>query len=67
MAAADRQLEVAPIAFDRQLWNEPVALSAAATERVLKAMLTSTPGEVRRNGARDDGRSGVGLHKEHPI
>jgi HEPN domain-containing protein len=42
IAAADRQLELAAIGFDRQLWNEAVALSAAATERLLKAMLTST-------------------------
>jgi hypothetical protein len=48
IAAADRQLELAAIAFDRQLWNEAVALSAAATERVLKAMLTSTNQHVGR-------------------
>jgi HEPN domain-containing protein len=40
IAAADRQLELAAMAFDRQMWNEVVALSAAATERLLKAMLT---------------------------
>jgi HEPN domain-containing protein len=42
IAAADRQLELAAIALDRQLSNEAVALSPSATERSPKAMLTST-------------------------
>jgi hypothetical protein len=41
VAAADRQLELAAMAFERQMWNEAVALSAGATERLLKAILTS--------------------------
>jgi HEPN domain-containing protein len=41
IAAANRQFELAATAFDRQMWNEAVALSAAATERLLKAVLTS--------------------------
>jgi len=41
VAAADRQLELAAMAFERHMWNEAVALSAGATERLLKAVLTS--------------------------
>ncbi|MCX6546180.1 MAG: HEPN domain-containing protein [Acidobacteria bacterium] len=41
VAAADRQLELAETAFERRMWNEAVALSAGATERLLKAVLTS--------------------------
>jgi HEPN domain-containing protein len=39
VAAADRQLALAAMAFERQMWNEAVALSAGATERLLKAIL----------------------------
>ena len=37
--AADRQLELARTAFERGMWNEAVALAAAAVERYLKAVL----------------------------
>ena len=40
VAAADRQLALAAMAFERQMWNDAVALSAGATERLLKATLT---------------------------
>lgn len=41
VAAGDRQLELARAAFERGMWNEAVALSAAAVERYLKAVLVA--------------------------
>jgi HEPN domain-containing protein len=41
VAAADRQLELARTACERRMFNEAVALAAAATERFLKATLTA--------------------------
>jgi HEPN domain-containing protein len=49
--AGDRQLQLARTAFDRSMWNEAVALSAAAVERYLKAVLVarSTPFQYTHN------------------
>lgn len=51
IVAADRQLELATTALDRRMWNEGVALAAAATERYLKATLVAqnTPFEYTHN------------------